>query len=32
MYQYLTWLFIGLAVVLVVAALLYARMHQVESD
>jgi hypothetical protein len=30
--QYLLWLVAGLAVALLVAALLYARMNQVESD
>jgi hypothetical protein len=30
--QYLLWLVAGLAVALPVAALLYARMNQVESD
>jgi uncharacterized membrane protein len=32
MEQYLPWLFIALAVALVIAALLYVRMSQVESD
>ena len=32
MEHYLLWLFIGLAVALVIAALLYVRMSQVESD
>jgi hypothetical protein len=32
MEQYLPWLFIALGIALVIVALLYARMSQVESD
>jgi hypothetical protein len=32
MIHYVPWLLLGLAIALVVAALLYARMSQVESD